>query len=347
MTKIHKEIILAIFIVLFGAITWFLLHQFLYFDKGIAFLIFIVIGFLLWGISIGLGSLLINKKIISYSAFALSLLSFLIFFSEQVEAIYYFIILILTFISLIIYQKRVKHEEKARIKLHFWRIFKKGLPLIFTLICVLISLAYYFSPALGGTSKVEFKIPKSLFDSVLKPLSGLIQTRLPLYNSNMTIDELLTMFSFTSGGGEELYKIIKSKGISIETLDPDQLLKNPDIARLLQEEIKRQTKSLSSNELVRQRKEFSEKLGIEIKGNETLNDFLYELVNAQIKNLGGPYKKYIPIVLAFVMFFTLRIISILLIAFIALLSCFLIKLLIATGFAKIVTRTIEMEDIEI
>lgn len=297
MTKTHKEIILAIFIVLFGAITWFFLHQFFYFGEKIISLIFTILGFLFWGISIGLGSLLINKKVILYSAFVLSLLSFFIFFhggnvmaNQFREAFYYFIVLVLIFISLIFYQKRVKHEEKARIKLHFWRIFKKGLPLVFTFVCILVSLAYYFSPSLG-TSKIKLEIPQSLFDAILKPIEGLIQEKLP-------------------------------QGINLD-IEVDKILPFD------------------------QKKDMEKQFGIKVEKGDTGRDVLYKLVNTRITSLGGAYKNYIPIALAIGLFFVLRIVSILLIAFVVLFSYFAVRILIAMGFAKIVTKSIEMEDIEV
>jgi hypothetical protein len=364
MSTQQKQIILAGKIVLFALLTWFFLHQLLYVGLSTTFLILAVVGLLFWGISICLGSLFIDKKATLYLAFTLSLLSFFVFFrgGEMIpgqfrEAFYYFIVLVLIFLALIFYRKRVKHEKETRTKLNFWRILKRGLSLTFTLVCLLIALAYYFSPSLGGISKIEFEIPRNLFDTVLKPLSGLVQTRLPLYRPDMSIDELLTMFSITvdeeglSGlsfePSPELYRIIQSKNISIETLDVNQLLKDPEIAKLLQEEIKKKTSSLSLNQLAQQRAEFSEKLGIEIEGNETLNDVLYKLVNAQINAAGGPYEKYIPIALAVGLFFFLRILTIILIPIIVLFSIFIIKILIAVGFAKINIKPMEAEEIEI
>lgn len=291
MTKIQKEIVLAIFIVLFGTVSWFLLYRFLYFGDSMTFLVLTVLGFLFFGISIGLVSLLIKKKVILYSALALSLLSFFIFFRDAEEAFYYFIALVLTFVSLIIYQKRVKHEEKARIKLHFWRIFKKGLPLVFTLICILVSLAYYFSPDIIQAGETKIKIPNDIFNIAIKPLEGLIAKRLP-------------------------------RGVDL----------NSDISQILPPD---------------QKRELERQFGITINKSDTGRDVLYQLVDFQLNNIAGPYRKFIPLGLAIGLFVTLKILSIPLIAVIVLCSYFAIRILISIGFAKIVTKTIEMEDIEI
>ncbi len=297
MTKSHKEIVLAIFIVLFSVLTWFFLYRVLYFNGSVILLILTFFGFLFFGISIGLGSLLINKKIILYLAFVLSLLLFLVFFrgvgavpGQFREAFYYFVVLVLTFIALIIYQKRVRYEEHARIKLNFWRIFKRGLSLVFTLLCILIALAYYFSPLLGEV-KVKFEIPRNLFDIILKPIEGLIQEKLP---QGINLD---------------------NKASEILPLD--------------------------------QKKDIEKQFRIEIEKDDTGKDMLYKIVNAQISNLGGPYQKYIPIALVIGLFFVLRILSILLIAFVVLFSCFLIKILISLHFAKITIKPVETENIEL
>jgi len=363
LNKAQKQIILAVKIILFGALSWFFLHQLFYSGVNTTLTILSVLALVIWGIILAISSLLIEKKVIIYLAFALSLLSFFIFFngSEEVfgearEVLYYFIVLALIFLTLIWYRSRVRKEKKSKTKLYFWYIFKRGLPLTFTLICLLTSLAYYFSPSLGGVSDVEFKLPRDLFNAVMTPLGSLIKTRLPLYDNDMSVDELLTMFVFTTGDelsdlsfrpSPDLYDIIQSKGISIETLDINELLNDEEIVMLLREEIRKQVNSSSQAQLTKQRNEFSQKLNIEITGNETLEDVLYKLVNTQINSAGGTYKKYIPIAIAIGLFFSLRILVIILIPLIVLLSCLTIKLLITLGFANIEKKAIEAEILEL
>jgi hypothetical protein len=217
-------------------------------------------------------------------------------------------------------------------------------------------LAYYFSPSLGNISESEREIPRGAFDIVLKPLSGLIQTRLPLYSPDMSIDELLTMFSFVSGDGisdlsfapsPDLYRIIQSKGISLETLDLNQILTNPEIAEFLREEIKKKTESSSVDQLAWQRAEFSEKLDIEIEEGETLNDILYKLANAQISGINGDYQQYIPIALAIGLFFSLRILVIVIVPIIVLLSWLAIKILIKIKYLTTNRQSVKIETIEL
>lgn len=272
MEKNTKQILLGVFIIIFGLLSWFFLHQLFYSGINITFLIGSIVGLLFWGIVICVGILFVDKKFL-YLAFILSLLSFFIFFhgaevgpGQFRVAFYYFIIMVLIFLTFLIYRKRIQYEKKVRIKMHFWRILKRGLPLMFTAVCLLIALAYYFSPSSGEVfAKTEFQIPRSLFDTLLKPFSGLIQSRLPA----------------------------------------------------------------------------------DVIGDENLNDVLYELVNSQIKSADISSNKYIPIVLAVGLFFSLRVLVIILVPIVVLFSCLLIKILISAGFVKITTKSVEAEKMEI
>lgn len=167
--------------VILGLLSWFFLYQLFYSEISIAFIILTVLGIALWTIVFCAGTLVLDKKIL-YPAFILSLLSFFIFFrgsdtgpGDFRVAMYYFLIMFLILITFIIFRSRVMYDKKTRLKLHFWRIFtKKGLAWVFTMICLLIAFAYYFSPSLGELSSgVGFEIPRGLIDTILKPLSSL------------------------------------------------------------------------------------------------------------------------------------------------------------------------------
>jgi len=180
-TKTQKQIILGVKMLIFALLSWFFLYQLFYLGMSITFIILAAVGLMFWGVTICVGILLVDKKIL-YPAFILSLLSFFIFFrgsnvgpGDFRVAMYYFLIMVLGVVAYIIFRSRVLHDKKTRLKLHFWRIFaKKGLTLVFTMLCLLIAFAYYFSPSLGEFSAgVKFEIPKSLMDKILEIVGGL------------------------------------------------------------------------------------------------------------------------------------------------------------------------------
>ncbi len=181
LSKIQKQIILGIKIIAFGFLTWLFLYQVFYSEFNLVFFILAIISLIFWTITFCTGVLTLDKKFL-YPAFILSLLSFFIFFQgpsvgpfEFREALYYFLILVLVFIAFIIFRARVLGDKKTRLKLHFWKILrKKGLGLIFTLLCLLIAFTYYFSPSLGAfSSETDFQIPESAMNKILKPLGFL------------------------------------------------------------------------------------------------------------------------------------------------------------------------------
>jgi len=226
LTSTQKQIILGIKITIFALISWFFLYQLFYVRWSKSFLILTVLGLLFWGVSICLGALLVEKKAILYSGVGLSLVSFFIFFhgaemgpGQFRVAFYYFVVMILIFLSFLIYRKRVQHERKMRVKIYFWRIFKRGLPLVFTMICLLIALAYYFSPFLGEFSaNTQFQISRNLFDNLIKPFEGLIQSRLPVdtikdENLNDTLYELINSQTKINNSFGEYIPIVLAIGL--------------------------------------------------------------------------------------------------------------------------------------
>jgi len=135
------------------------------------------IVFVFWGIALGLAMLLIKDKKILYGSFLLTLGIFGMFFNN--EPFYYLIALALLFWAFAVASSKIQAEEMVQMKLNFWRIWHRGLPIFITFLCVLIALVYYFSPELAKIEKREIIIPKKTFDIVIRPLETLIIERLP------------------------------------------------------------------------------------------------------------------------------------------------------------------------
>ncbi len=268
--KNHKQIILGASMVIFAILSWFFLYRVFYLGINTVFVVLTVLGLVFWGVTICIGALAMDKKFV-YSAFILSLLFFIVFFKgsgigpgQFRQALYYLIIMALIFASFVVYRARVKKEKQNRTKMHFWKILKKGLALVFTGICLLVALAYYFSPALGEISSKEFKIPRNVFNITIAPFQDLISSR------------------------------------------------------------------ISEQEL----------------GDKNLDNELYNFINTQINN-SSTISEAIPIILAISLFFSLRILLIILTPIILLLSCLIIKFLIGVNFLQITTETVKAEKIEI
>jgi len=94
-------------------------------------------------------------------------------------------------------------------------------------------------------------------------------------------------------------------------------------------------------------KELEENYKIKINETDTGKDVLYNLVNFQINNTSGPYKRFIPFGLAIALFFALKILSFVYIPFVILFSWLILRLLMASKFSKIETETKEVETIKL
>lgn len=264
---------------------WFLKYVFYIGNLTLGCWISGVILFIVWGIALCLAMLLIDNKAILYGSFAIVLALFYIFFNNH--PIYYLIILILLFLGFLSASRKIRKEEKAQVSLDFWKIWKRGLPILITGLILVISLVYYFSPNLMGMRQFEFKVSRGGFDLVIKPLAGLISERLP---EGMDLDANARQF-------------------------------------LPQSQIK----------------ELKDKYGVIVEANDTGKDVLYKLVNFQLNNVTGPYRRFIPFGLAVGLFIVLKIVSILYIALVILFSWLVLKLLMAIGFTntEIVKKEVE------
>lgn len=285
MKKLHKEIILGAIVLLLGIFTWWFIKYIFYIGNlTLGCWISGIILLILWGIALCLAMLLIKDKRILYGSFILILVVFGLFFNN--EPFYYLIVLVLCFLAFWLASKKIKKEETIEVNLNYWRIWKRGLPVLITGLILIIAMVYYFSPNLIEMRRVEIRLPRDVFNFIVTPLEGLIGERL-------------------SGG-------------SLKT-DARNFLSQEQIIEL------------------------KEKYGITIKPGDTGRDVLYELVNFQIDNAGGPYKKFIPLGLAVTLFIGLKIISMIYVAIVIMLSWLVLKLLIATKFVK---REIVKKEVE-
>jgi len=103
------------------------------------------------------------------------------------------------------------------------------------------------------------------------------------------------------------------------------------------------TKILTQKEI----KELKDKYGIEIKPGETLQDFIYKLVNYQLNSAPDPYKKFIPIGLAIALFLSLKLVSFIYVPLMILFSWLIMKILLASKFANVKTETKEVETVKL
>lgn len=133
--------------------------------------------FFLWGVSVCLVMLLIKNKFILFGSFGLALLLFFVFLNN--EPFYYLVVLILLFLAFLIASKKIKREEEMQVNLNFWRIWKRGLPVLITASSLLIATIYYFSPGVFQPKQAKINLSPKIINLIITPIQGLIKEKLP------------------------------------------------------------------------------------------------------------------------------------------------------------------------
>ncbi len=187
----QKELVLTSVLILLSFFSWWILRSVFYVNNYFISHWVLVIGvFVLFGIANCLAMLLVKDKKILLSGFAISLLLFFIFFNA--EPLYYVIVLGLLFLAFMSASRKIKKEEEVQVDLDFFRIFKRGLPVFMTALILVISIVYYFSPELTKKSTTKINIPEKTINTILRPLEGLIEEKLPLgINLDSDADDIL------------------------------------------------------------------------------------------------------------------------------------------------------------
>jgi len=217
MSKLSKEIILGTAAVLLGALSWWFLKYVFYFGNlTLSSWILGGIIFVFWGIALCLAMLLIKDKRILYGSFVLTLIVFGMFFNN--EPFYYLLAMVLVFWAFAIAASKIQREEMVQMKLNFWRIWKRGLPIFVTAMALLIALVYYFSPELAKIEKKEIVVPRKTFDMVVAPLESLIIARLPEGTSSLNIEAKQILKPQEITELKEKYNIEVKEGETIKDL---------------------------------------------------------------------------------------------------------------------------------
>jgi len=356
--KIIKTFILSVLLILFAALFWkgladiylhgnLLVSSFIWFSAS---LILFVVFFLFL-------SLLVEKKLIVFVIYLFSLSTFFIFFSapkaDQPGAgqYYYFISagLAVLFIAFILSRTLIQKERNERLKISMHSVFKVGLPWIMTMLALFIGLVGYFHP-LTPTDKNEINLPPQILDWLVKPLAGTLSKTLPMLSEKTTIDEALALSTATKN--LDLISLSPSllaqlKGKNIKDLSPAQLMKDPVIAKILQEEAAKQVKKIDPQVLAQQRNDLAKTLGISLAGKETMSEVINKIINAKIRDLVGPAIGVLPFISAILIFVVLRLIFIPLGWLIILLALLIFQLLRIFKFVKIEKVMKEGEDVRI
>jgi len=287
-------------------------------------------------------SLLVELKAICFLVYLVVLAIFFLFFPFH----YYLLIgLTVLFLTFIISRALMQKERNSRLKISLKAIFKSGLKLNLFFFALFFSLLAYFYPLLKIDER-GINLPPQVLTWIMKPLSGTISKFLPIFDLETTIDETLAITTVIqkpdlSKFSPELIK--KFKGKDFKKIDPQEILKDPEIAEILKE----QAKKVDPKFLTQQRSELAKNLGIELKGDEKIVEVINQLASKQLQNLLGPYLKYLPIISAILIFIILSTIFVPFSWLVFLVTLLIFQIFLIFRFVRIEKVMKEGEDVRI
>ena len=201
----------------------------------------------------------------------------------------------------------IAHEEKDSARFSTRKILRGGLPVFFT--AVALTLAVFYFVTVSDQHDQTF-LPKAMFDAAIpllqRPLAGI----LPGFRSDASVDDLMLAFAAAQIGKE----------FDIGTLTPAER------ERLVAES----------------RRALATELGIKLSGDEKAGDVLYEVTNAQVAKLLGPYHGYLPAIAAVGFFIAVKAITMPVYWITLLLVWLVVKCLVAAGILRQKTETVEV-----
>lgn len=162
-------------------------------------------------------------------------------------------------------------DASAKIKIS--AILGKNLGLFFTALALIFSFIYYSGFKKDADIVELLFLNRDIFSSIVEKIQPATETILPNFGPSDTVDEFI----------ENALK---------------QGLKDSGITTISAETIK--------SEVIKQRQAYSQDFGIKLTGKEKIIDVVYDFTMGKFRSFMAPFKGRIPVVLAIVIFFTVR-----------------------------------------
>ncbi len=281
-------------------ISWWVLAGSVYGKSAHAWL-YPVLAFSLWGIIFALSSIFIKNRTYLYSSYAIGGIGYLFFFKPG----WSYLAALIAVLLLIGIEKRVKKEIERGIKIDFYHLVSHSLKYFVTTACLVIAVAYYFSITSKAPSAtvIETNTLAMEIDWGLKAAGYVLpQDKKVLIDdvqNNVTVDEFLT--KNMPPPEINTNDIANVTGITTNSpSDTTKLIGDAAVAKI-QEEM-----------LAKSKKDLSKQLGVTVIGQEPMKEVLMDYIDKTERSFfenSGSEKFYVPIILAFGLFLTARILG--------------------------------------
>ena len=205
-----------------------------------------------------------------------------------------------------------KTEALASTKIYIRKVVGRNLGYFFTGTALMMSFIYY-STVPADTTALTVLLPKPLFEKVFvaleRPLGGIV----PGIAADASIDDFIA---------NSLLAVFKENG------------------RVVPEEVLR-------DEIRKQREAYAKQSGMKLAGNELVVDVLYGSVTRWAESHAGPYRRFIPTILAVGYFLTLKALSVLYYLAVMPVAFLLMEIALGFGVLKKYNEVVEKEVISL
>jgi len=278
-----------------------------------------VLAFSFWGIVFTLSCIFLKKRAYIHSCYVLSGLGYLVFFKPGWSWVAAFLVILF----LILTERLVKKEIKRGIKINFYHLVSHSLKYFVTTICLVTAIAYYFSITTGpapSASGIEAKSLETEIDWGLKAAGFVLpddkRKLIEDVRNDMTVDQFLLK---NFGNPDLVGGTFNMNGSPTDSpTDAARTIGNAT-AQKIQEEMISKAKS-----------DLSKQLGVNVVGEQPVKEVLMAYIDKAERNFfdySGSERLYIPIILAFGLFLTARILGTAVDIFLGLFVLLLVKLL--------------------
>lgn len=298
-----------------------------------------VLAFSLWGIVFTFSCIFIKKRSYLHTCYVVSGLGYLFFFKPG----WSYLTVILLIALLIFTERWIKAEIERGIKINFYHLVSHSLKYFVSIVCLVIAIAYYFSITAQGSrptaSGIEAKSLEAEIDWGLKAASFVLPEDKKMLvddiEGNATVDEFLSK-NFVKPGIDESMDAA-GKIVPGGATDTTKLIGDATAAKI-QEEM-----------LAKSKKDLSKQLGVNVVGEQPMKEVLMAYIDKTERSFfenTGSEKFYVPVILAFGIFLTARVLGTAVDIVLGLFVLFLIFILRKIGIINIKHEQKEVAMIE-
>lgn len=333
--KIFAYIVLGLNVVAAWVSWWVLVNSFS--GKIVHYWLWPVVAFSIWGVAFTLSCIFVKSRKWLYFSYVLGLFAYPLFMGMG----WSLVAISLTFLLLLYTERKIKKELERGIKIDFYHLVSHSLKYFVSIACIIIAVAYYFSITNRTEPSVSSIGAKSMEVEVnwgLKALSFLSPD-----DKKKLIDEILNDISVD----EFLIKNYGSQAIANNVPNVGELSQNPtELARMIGDAT---AQKIQEGMLSKAKSDLSKQLGVNVVGERPVKDVLMEYIDKSERSFfeySGSEKLYVPIILAFGLFLTARILGTAVDIILGLFVLLVIKILRKTGVVSISHEKREVAMIE-